>query len=113
MRYMKVMLVFFLAFSFGCGSLVVEGRKIDSAKLKQLQPGASQAQKVEELFGKPDKVENLPTGGQLYVYGYSMKESRWFTSDSVDTQRLEVAVQDGVVQAYRVRTQGKETILKE
>jgi outer membrane protein assembly factor BamE (lipoprotein component of BamABCDE complex) len=110
---MKVILVLLLAFSFGCGSLVVEGRKIDAAKLKQLQPGVTQVQKVEELFGKPDKVENLPRGGQSYVYNYVMKESPWFTSEAVDNQRLEVAVQDGVVQAYRLRTQGKETILKE
>ncbi len=113
MRYMKVMLVLFLAFSFGCGSLVVEGRKIDAAKLKQLQPGVSKVQKVEELFGKPDRIEKLPSGAQNYIYGYVMKESPWFTSESVDNQRLEVAVQDGVVQAYRLRTQGKETILKE
>lgn len=113
MRYLKVMLVFFLAFSFGCASTIIEGRKIDSAKLKQLAPGVSQAQKVEELFGKPDKVENLSTGEQMYVYGYDMKNRPWWTTEAVDKQKLEVIVKDGVVQNYRLRTEGKETILKE
>jgi hypothetical protein len=113
MRYMRVMLVLFVAFSFGCASAAIEGRKIDSAKLKQLAPGVSQAQKVEELFGKPDKVENLSTGEQMYFYGYAMKSSPWWTTEAVDNQRLEVTVKDGVVQNYRLRTAGKETILKE
>jgi outer membrane protein assembly factor BamE (lipoprotein component of BamABCDE complex) len=107
------MIALLLALSIGCGSMVVEGRKIDSARLKQLEPGASQAQKVEELFGKPDKVENLPSGEQKYVYSYAMKSRPWFTSDQVDNQRLEVTVKDGIVQNYRLQTQGKETILKE
>jgi len=112
MQYMKVMLVLLLAFSFGCAA-TMEGRKIDSARLKQLTPGVSQAQKVEELFGKPDKVENLPTGGQKYVYGYEMKASHWWTMNAMDKQSLEVTLKDGVVQNYRLRTDGKAAELKE
>ncbi len=113
MRYMRIMIVFLLAFSVGCGSMMVEGKKIDSAKLKQLTPGASSARKVEQLFGKPEKIENLPTGEQMYVYWYDMIKEPWYTSEAVDKQRLEVTVKDGIVQSYRLRTQGKETILKE
>ena len=113
MRYMKVMLVLFLGFSFGCAAMTIEGRQINSARLKQLTPGVSQAQKVEELFGKPDKVENLSTGEQLYIYGYAMKSSPWWATQAVDNQKLEVTLKDGVVQNYRLRTAGKETILKE
>jgi len=110
---MKVMLVLLLAFSFGCAATTLEGKKIDSAKLKQLVPGVSQVQKVEQLFGKPDKVENLPTGEQKYVYGFEMKNPHWWTTEEADKQRLEVTVKRGVVQNYRLRTEGKETILKE
>jgi hypothetical protein len=112
MRYLKVILVLFLVFSFGCAATVL-GRKIDSARLKQLTPGVSQAQKVEELFGKPDKVENLPTGEQMYVYGYDLDTSHWWTIDATDKQKLEVTLRDGVVQNYRLRTEGKEAVLKE
>ena len=113
MRYMKVMLVVLLALSFGCAAATMEGRKIDSAKLKQLAPGVSQVQKVEQLFGKPDRVENLPTGEQKYVYGYDMKASHWWTMNAMDKQSLEVILKDGVVQNYRLRTEGKAAELKE
>ncbi len=113
MRYMKVMLVLLLAFSFGCAATTIEGRKIDAAKLKQLTPGVSQSQKVQELFGKPDKVQDLPTGEQMYVYSFDLKNRHWWTTEEADKQRLEVTVKGGVVQNYRLRTEGKETILKE
>ncbi len=113
MQYAKVMLVLLLAFSFGCAATTMEGRKIDAAKLKQLTPGAAQVQKVEELFGKPDKIENLTTGEQRYVYGFQLKNRHWWTTEEADQQRLEVIVKSGVVQNYRLRTEGKETILKE
>jgi outer membrane protein assembly factor BamE (lipoprotein component of BamABCDE complex) len=93
--------------------MIIEGRKIDSAKLKQLMPGTSQTQKVEELFGKPDKVENLPAGEQMYVYGFELKNRHWWTTEEADKQKLEVTLKDGVVQTYKLRTEGKETILKQ
>jgi outer membrane protein assembly factor BamE (lipoprotein component of BamABCDE complex) len=108
-----VTLVLLLAFIFGCAPTIIEGRKIDSAKLKQLMPGTSQTQKVEELFGKPDKVENLPTGEQMYVYGFELKNRHWWTTEEADKQKLEVTLKDGVVQTYKLRTEGKETILKQ
>ena len=113
MRYISVTLVLLLAFIFGCAPTIIEGRKIDSAKLKQLMPGTSQTQKVEELFGKPDKVENLPTGEQMYVYGFELKNRHWWTTEEADKQKLEVTLKDGVVQTYKLRTEGKETILKQ
>lgn len=113
MRYISLSLVLLLAFIFGCAPMIIEGRKIDSAKLKQLMPGTSQTQKVEELFGKPDKVENLPTGEQMYVYGFELKNRHWWTTEEADKQKLEVTLKDGVVQTYKLRTEGKETILKQ
>ncbi len=113
MRYMKVMLVLLLVFSFGCAATTMEGRKIDAAKLKQLTPGVSQAQKVQELFGKPDKIQDLPMGEQMYVYDFQLQNRHWWTTEEADRQRLEVIVKNGTVQNYRLRTEGKETILKE
>jgi len=113
MRYISVILVLLLAFIFSCAPTMIEGRKIDSAKLKQLMPGVSNVQKVEALFGKPDKTENLPAGEQMYVYGYEIKNRHWWTMDAVDKQKLEVTLKDGVVQTYKLRTEGKEAILKE
>jgi len=113
MRYISVVLVLLLAFIFGCAPTIIEGRKIDSAKLKQLMPGVSNVQKVEALFGKPDKTENLPAGEQMYVYGFELKNRHWWTTEEADKQKLEVTLKDGVVQTYKLRTEGKETILKQ
>jgi len=93
--------------------MIIEGRKIDSAKLKQLQIDVTKTNKVEELFGKPDKVERLPSGEEMYVYRYERKNPHWWTMDAVDKQKLEVVLKDGVVQTYKLRTEGKEAILKE
>jgi hypothetical protein len=49
----------------------------------------------------------------MYVYGYEMKNRHWWTMDAVDKQKLEVTLKDGVVQTYKLRTEGKEAILKE
>jgi hypothetical protein len=108
-----VALVLLLAFVFGCAPTLIEGRKIDSAKVKQLAPGVSNAQKVEEFFGKPDKIEKLPSGEEMYVYRYEIINPHWWTMDAVDKQKLEVVLQDGVVQTYKLRTQGKEAILQQ
>jgi len=112
MRYISVILVLLLAFIFSCAPTMIEGRKIDSAKVKQLMPGVSNVQKVEALFGKPDKIDKLPTGEENYVYGYEVKNPHWWTMDAVNKQKLEVTLKDGVVQTYKLRTEGKEAILK-
>jgi hypothetical protein len=93
--------------------MIIEGRKIDSAKLKQLQIDVTKTNKVEELFGKPDKVERLPSGEEMYVYQYDRKNPHWWTMDAVDKQKLEVVLKDGVVQTYKLRTEGKEAILQQ
>ena len=113
MRYISMILVLLLAFIFGCAPTLIEGRKIDSLKVKQLAPGVSNAQKVEESFGKPDKIEKLPSGEEMYVYGYEVKNPHWWTMDAVNKQRLEVVFKDGIVQTYKLRTEGKEAILQQ
>ena len=113
MRYISMILVLLLAFVFGCAPTLIEGRKIDSLKVKQLAPGVSNAQQVEASFGKPDKIEKLPSGEEMYVYGYEVKNPHWWTMDAVNKQRLEVVLKNGIVQTYKLRTEGKEAILQQ
>jgi hypothetical protein len=113
MRYISMVLALLLAFVFGCAPTLIEGRKIDSAKVKQLAPGKSNVQTVEESFGKPEKIETLPSGEEMYIYRYEVKNPHWWTMDAVNKQRLEVVIKSGIVQTYKLRTEGKEAILQQ
>ena len=92
---------------------MIEGRKIDSTKLDQLIAGQTKVAKVEEIFGKPDKVEKLPSGEENYIYLYRRENAHWWTIDKIDKQKLEVVIKDGVVQTYKFREEGKEVVLKQ
>ncbi len=113
MRVVIIFLAAVLSLTLACAPTIIEGRKIDPAKVKQMQPGVTKVATVEELFGKPDKVENLPTGEQMYIYGYEVKNPLWWTIDEVEKQRLEVVLKNGIVQKYKLRTEGKEVVLKQ
>lgn len=111
MRILVIVLAAVLSLTLACAPTIIEGRKIDPAKVKQMQPGVTKVATVEELFGKPDKIEKLPTGEEMYVYGYEVKNPHWWTVDQVNKQRLEVVLKNGVVQKYKLRTEGKEAVL--
>ncbi len=111
MRVLVIVLAAVVSLTLACAPTVIEGRKIDPAKVKQMQPGITKVAAVEELFGKPDKIEKLPTGEVMYIYGYELKNPHWWTVDQVQKQRLEVVLKDGVVQKYKLRTEGKEVVL--
>jgi len=113
MRMLVIVLAAVISLTLACAPTIIEGRKIDPVKVKQMQPGITKVATVEELFGKPDKVENLPTGEQMYIYGYEVKNPHWWTINEFDKQRLEVVLKDGVVQKYKLRTEGKEVVLKQ
>lgn len=113
MRALIIALAAILSLTLACAPTIIEGRKIDPAKVKQMQIGVTKVTTVEELFGKPDKVEKLPTGKEMYVYSYERKNPHWWTMDAIDKQRLEIILKDGIVQSYKLRTEGKEVILKE
>jgi outer membrane protein assembly factor BamE (lipoprotein component of BamABCDE complex) len=114
MKFVSVTLGLLLIFMAGCAT-TQEGRKIDSAKVDQLGVGTVRAERVTDLFGTPDQVEKLPSGAEKYMYEYGYKQdiSHWWTIDSINGQRLEVQVKDGVVQTYKFREDGKEAYLKE
>ncbi|MGB9699468.1 MAG: hypothetical protein ACPL5I_08795 [Thermodesulfobacteriota bacterium] len=113
MRALIIVLAAVLALTLACAPSIIEGRKIDPAKVKKMEPGVTKVSTVEELFGKPDKVERLPTGEEMYVYGYEVKNPHWWTVDQVEKQRLEVILKNGVVQYYKLRTEGKEVVLRQ
>ena len=112
MRIVSLTLVLLLVFTFSCAT-VYQGRKIDGAKVKQLNPGGTQVAKVEEFFGQPDKIEKSPSGEDIYLYEYSAKNPYWWTISTLGAQKLEVTVKDGVVQTYKFTEEGKEAFLKE
>lgn len=111
MRVFVIFLAAVFSFTLACAPTIIEGRKIDATKVKQMQPGVTKVAKVQELFGKPDKIEKLPTGEEMYVYGYEVRNPHWWTVDKVNKQRLEVVLKNGVVQKYKLRTEGKEAVL--
>ncbi len=114
MKFAGVILTLLLVFMAGCAT-TQEGRKIDSAKVDQLALGTTGVERVTDLFGKPDQVEKLPSGAERYVYeyGYKQDNSHWWTIDSMNSQKLEIQVKDGIVQTYKFREDGKEAYLKE
>ena len=112
MKFANVILALLLAFMFGCAT-TYQGRKIDSEKVKELSGGIVGVEKVTELFGKPDQVEKFPSGAENYIYQYGRDIPHWWTIDSINSQKLEIQVKDGVVQTYTFREDEKEVYLSQ
>jgi hypothetical protein len=113
MRFSVLMVTLFMAFTFGCAPTIVEGRKIDSTKLEQLFIGQTKVANVKKLFGKPDKIEKLPSGEENYFYGYCVRNPPGWTVSKLYDEELEIIVKDGVVQTYTFIQEKKESALKE
>jgi outer membrane protein assembly factor BamE (lipoprotein component of BamABCDE complex) len=99
--------------SFACAPTVIEGKKVDSAKLKELQVGLSSKTQVEQTFGKPARVETASPGVDKYVYLYRTTDPEWYTIDAVQRQDFEVWFQNGVLMYYKLRSEGVEPIFKQ
>ncbi len=113
MRWVSLGLIVLLAFAFGCAPTVLEGKKVDSENLKQLAVGQTNKAKVEQLFGKPAKVETASPGVEKYIYTYRVKDPEWYTIDKTQSQAFEVWFQNGTLVYYKLRTEGQEAILKQ
>jgi outer membrane protein assembly factor BamE (lipoprotein component of BamABCDE complex) len=113
MKWLSLLLVVLLGFSFACAPTVLEGKKIDAENLKQLNVGQSDKAKVEQLFGKPAKVETVSPGVEKYIYTYRVKDPEWYTIDKTQGQAFEVWFQNGTLVYYKLRTEGQEAILKQ
>lgn len=113
MKWVSVVLMVMLAFVFSCAPKVIEGRKIDSEKLKQMNVGQSSKAKVEELFGKPSRVETVSAGVERFIYTYRTVDPEWYTIDKTQKQDFEVWFRNGILQYYKLHTEGQEVVLKE
>lgn len=113
MKWSGLVLVLLLAFSFGCAPTIIEGRKIDSAKLKEMSVGQTNKAKVEQVFGKPAKAETVSPGVERYIYTYRATDPEWYTLDKTQNQNFEVWFQNDVLLYYKLRTEGQEAVLKE
>jgi hypothetical protein len=112
MRYTTILLIFLMAFTFGCGKMVIEGRQIDEGKVKDLMASSNTADKVTQVFGKPDKVEKMASGEEQYSYRYYYMNPHWWTIDDVEEQNLKVMVKDSEVQSYSYQKSSAERISK-
>jgi len=106
MKYASLILLILLVFTFSCGQSVVQGRKIDTAKVSALIKGETTTNEVEQTLGKPDKIEKMPTGEEKYVYGYyEEKYIRWNVLPEETKQNLEITIKDGRVKDYQYQRQ--------
>ena len=100
MKYASWILVVLLAFVFGCATMT-EGRRVDTAKMRELLKGETTREGVIEKLGQPAKVEKMPTGEEKLIYFYKSEGyNHWWTLSRIYNQRLEVILKDGVVQNY-------------
>jgi len=113
MKWVSLGLVVLLAFAFGCAPTVMEGRKVDSAKLKEMSVGQTNKAQVEKVFGKPARVETVSPGVDKYTYTYRTTDPEWYTIDTVQRQEFEVWFQNGVLMYYKLRSEGLEPIFKQ
>ncbi len=111
MRTLSPLLVLMLVFTFACAPKIIEGRKIDSTKVKQLVAGTTNVNKVVELLGAPAKTENLPDGDTLYIYTYRTEDPHWWRMDDIHSQRLEITLHKGIVKDYKFTQEEKGAIL--
>lgn len=112
MRYPAILLIFAVAFTFSCASTTYEGRRIDPAKVDKLTAGVTKVEQVEEMFGKPNRVEQLSSGENNYIYEYCRKNPEWYTIDDLDAQKLVVLVKDGVLQTFKFTEERKGAVVE-
>jgi outer membrane protein assembly factor BamE (lipoprotein component of BamABCDE complex) len=111
MKLASLVLVVLLAFTFSCAPSILEGRKIDADKVKQIQPGTTDVNKLVGLLGTPTKTEKTSEGDLMYIYTYTTGNPHWWTVDKTQGQNLEVVLKNGVVNTYKFRQEGQEAVL--
>jgi hypothetical protein len=114
MRFAGLILVLLLVFAVGCGPTIIEGKRIDAAKRNEVIRAQTKVESVVELFGKPAKIEKLPSGEEKYTYQYYKEEyTHWWTLPRFERQKLEIFIKDGVVQDYRYSREARDVITEE
>jgi len=103
MRYLTIILILVLGFSFSCAATVTRGKPVGKAQMDQLAAGETSVGKLTQIFGQPDKIETVKPGEEKYIYTYYRFVPHWWTKDEVQEQKLEVTVVNGVVTKYNLR----------
>ena len=112
MKYLMALLILVIAFSLGCAKPYMVGTPIERAKLDQLVPGTTPDSKVMELFGKPEKQEQMSTGQTKLVYSYYEEIPKFWTKNIQRKTILEVLTQGGVVQKYDLKREAIDSVAK-
>ena len=112
MKYLMILLALVIAFSLGCAKPYMVGTPIDRAKLDQLVPGTTPESKVTELFGQPQKKEQMGMGQTKYVYSYYEEIPKFWTKNIQRKTILEVLTQGGVVQKYDLKREAIDSVAR-
>jgi outer membrane protein assembly factor BamE (lipoprotein component of BamABCDE complex) len=111
MKLASLVLMVLLAFTFSCAPSILEGRKIDADKVKQIQPGTTDVNKLVGILGTPAKIDKTSEGDLMYVYTYATDAPHWWTVDKTQGQNLEVVFKNGIVNTYKFRETRQEVVL--
>ncbi len=99
MKYWAILLMVSMAVTMGCAQTYSVGKHFDMANVSQITPGATTADQLVSLLGKPEKVEPMGSGGEKYIYYYYQeKPAPGYRLADVEQQRLEVSMMNSVVQ---------------
>ncbi len=89
-----------------------EGRAIEDARVKTIEPGVSTRSEVTGAFGEPTETRR-EDGMEVLVYTYKEKTVPTYLGGIIEgeamgsekTTTLEVRLKDGVVSSYKLRTE--------
>jgi len=100
MKFIGMLAILLLVFTAGCGSSIMEGKRIDATHRADLIKGQTTAG-VVAMLGQPAKIDKLPSGGEKYTYQYYKEEyTHWWTLPRYERQKMEVFLSNGIVQNY-------------
>ena len=114
MKWISLMLVSLLALSFACAPTVIEGKKVDSAKLKEMTVGLTSKAQVEQTFGKPARVETASPGVGKSTSIITGRRIRSGTrSTPFRGRNSKCGFNTACLMYYKLRSEGVEPIFKQ
>lgn len=114
MKFSSLILMALWVFTLGCGPTIIEGRRVDISKLRELIKGQTTAEVVVQSLGQPQRIENVPSGEEKYVYQYYKEEyTHWWTLPRYERQKVEIVFKNGVVEDYRYSRELRDMVTEE
>lgn len=106
MSQLKKLFIFFVAVSLlGCTSTKFSGNKKFLGKYEGLQKGVTTKKEVIALLGKPTNVDHRSASQEELVYDYVTTKSQFKAfkgcKDTVQTERLIVSLEDGILKDFQ------------